>query len=254
MRHSRGNTSCQALMLVLLAPGIWLVPSEAFAQRTIAVAVEPSCSGCGIELRPVVSLVGSDSIGVALSRDSRAVVHGTGYLVTPTYEPGQIAVFDQTGRFLRGFGRLGQGPGGMSGFSQKVRVGPGDSVHVLDRGQWNLFTPSYEYVRSQVLPGNPFDATVTPGNLLAISYVPNRTGDVRGPIQILDVERNTDRWLDTQTFRNEMSVEGVRHLAATSEAIGACAATATRSAASRSRIRALSDGPGKAAGCIRGPI
>jgi hypothetical protein len=96
------------------------------------------------------------------------------FFVAPMYEPGQIAVFDADGRFLRTIGHKGGGPGEFEEI-RRLHVGPGDSLYVShDFTRLSVFTPELEFKRTWVLktvsfaPG-PFVIRAN-GQMLALRF------------------------------------------------------------------------------------
>ena len=147
-------------LLVLLSS----VPIPAGAQQPGAgrrtnteQIAEGGCPACRIRVEPELLVgVGTEEHGGVstgfLQRDSRGR-----FLHRNIYDMSRILVFGSDGNYQTAIGRQGGGPGEFVAVGNFF-VGPGDTIHVFDQGnaRYSTFTPSFEYVRSVVLPaGNP---------------------------------------------------------------------------------------------------
>jgi hypothetical protein len=161
--------------------------SAAVAQvRTISGPV--SCPTCEIVLERVATVGDTAGPGVLTSylqlyRDSR----GRLYVTQETGTPGQILVFDPSGRFMRTIGREGSGPGEYR-VPMAMVIAPGDTIHVFDgpNRRHSVLSPSYEVVRSmRMSSGVGFSIWLGPGRWLAAQRR-NTLGTVGLPLHILD--------------------------------------------------------------------
>lgn len=171
-------------MLVGLLPAVWV--AEGWAQQVIRVSSAP-CAGCTIERRAVLTIAGLDEPNVgpytAVAHDSR----GRWLLGTMDKSPGNVAVYDSSGAFLRRFGRKGEGPGELQGVGVMVAT-RGDTVHVFDNylRRHTVFSPTYQYLRSSALPGYVLDAVeLSDGSLVVNADFP-RPNSVGLPLHKLD--------------------------------------------------------------------
>ena len=123
--------------LALLA----LSSTSALAQQAIRLEGPPQCATCSISVTKVVTL-GATNTPFSLHRLSKVAVDSKGnYIVAPTYNAGEIALFDRAGRYQRSFGRAGQGPGEFGTHIGALRVGAGDTVHVFHENRHTVLRP-----------------------------------------------------------------------------------------------------------------
>ena len=134
------------------------------AQNIVIIRDSATCTTC-IEFEPVLTLMGSDS--VPLSRPSKAVAFESSYVVTPTYAPSQVAVYATDGTLIETVGRPGQGPGEFAaGSALKIARGSEDSIFVVERNRWHVFSPEREFVRTTILPASPVFVAASPDGML----------------------------------------------------------------------------------------
>jgi hypothetical protein len=145
MRRTGGWLASGALILGLFACSESPSPSPSPPAAPCQVASEPELpfgdsvvvsdldAPCTIEFREVVRLVGPDE-----GPDPREPVAlgPEGTFVTPTYDPGEVAIWSAQGEFLR---TVGEGPG----------EGPGEFPHVS-----SLLVDSDSTIH--ILPGHPY--------------------------------------------------------------------------------------------------
>lgn len=161
---------------------VYLFASPATAQTTPSIVVPDSpCNECRISLAWVATL-GADAdplspsaFQVGVTQDSRGL-----YYLAPTADLAVMAVYDQNGSFLKALGRAGEGPEEY-GFIMRTEVMPGDSLLVLDVGNYRLtvLSPLHAPVRSMRMNGRFTSAAVLPdGRLLVHGRVrsPERAG------------------------------------------------------------------------------
>jgi len=155
--------SAMAVIVVNFAPGPLVN-----AQRVVMIRDSATCDNC-IRLEPAVTLIGNDS--TTLSRSSKAVAIDEWYVVAPTYTPGQVVIYATDGTFVATFGRRGQGPGEFAAESTlRIAPGPGDSITIVDRARWHVFSPERQFMRTTILPAAPLFAAVTPNGMLLGSF------------------------------------------------------------------------------------
>lgn len=148
-----------------------------------AVAAQEPTPGSGtlpIEV-DTIATIGADGAGPALSRLTGLAMDGEGrFYAARTYEPGEVAVYDQDGRYLRSFGRRGRGPGEYTSRMMRVLVAPNDTVHVLDGARHTVLEPGGgAFVRLTTLPFLPKQTSFTSdGRLVAGSIQPGSEGTV----------------------------------------------------------------------------
>ncbi|GMV06271.1 MAG: hypothetical protein AMXMBFR53_25470 [Gemmatimonadota bacterium] len=130
----------------------WLpvLPASSAAQGTTTLTGPAGCTTCAVTLERVATLGTTDG-PASFSGGPRVVVRDSrGYLYVVDYqEPATVFVFDARGAFVRRMGRHGQGPGELRHVTVLV-VGPGDSLHVLDRGNQrrSVYGPDGGWARS----------------------------------------------------------------------------------------------------------
>ena len=178
------TTAALASSLLALVPAYRLD-----AQPAPQVIRNGSCADCRIVLEELFVLGGdSDGEGLVdvfskLAPDSRGRLY-----MAPTANPGEILVYDTAGALVSRLGRRGKGPGEYEGIHLIV-VGPGDTLHVVDRNlaRRTVLSPDHEVVRTHPLPGsNIYDVVVNEdGSLLVQTMLMSR--DAIGlPIQLVD--------------------------------------------------------------------
>jgi len=156
---------------VVLAGTSTLVTQSDHGQEIVEISSEPSCGGCSIDLEHVASLgLTSDPVSPMLS--SLVAVDSEGrFFVAPTFSPGEIAMYSPGGEFIATFGRPGHGPGEFNDFT-RLRVGPGDTVHVFDLNRHSKLAPDLEaFVSLQSLPVPPSDLVFLPEGRMIVSYM-----------------------------------------------------------------------------------
>jgi hypothetical protein len=137
----------------------------------ISVRNEVACPACRIEIvkaRTVVSSAADAGLpdGQLLAKDSR----GRFFSTTPQRD--EVLVYGSAGRFLRLFGRRGQGPGEIHRISD-ITIGPGDSIWIFHSDRTFLvFDSAAHYARQGHLPGSANTARPLPsGELLYASSI-----------------------------------------------------------------------------------
>lgn len=134
---------------------------------------EPTSGAAGvleIEVRAIAT-IGTDGAGPALSRLTSLAMDDAGcFYAAPTYEPGVAAVYGRDGRYLRSFGRRGQGPGEYTSRLMRVRIAPQDTVHVLDGPRHTVLAPGGDtFVRLTTLSFVPRSTSFTRDGRLVVT-------------------------------------------------------------------------------------
>lgn len=97
------------------------------AQERVTLPERLECAGCKIVLEHLTHL---NPDGNLLLQSKVAPFRG-GYLVAPTGDPAGIAIYDQSGEYIKTIGRRGSGPGEYRQITG-VFVSPHGLIHVLD--------------------------------------------------------------------------------------------------------------------------
>lgn len=125
-------------------------------RATNHITGEPNCSGCTIQMVPLLTLQSNQPAGGPRFPATVVKLDQGGYVLAPTYEPGTAAVFHADGRVAGILGRFGEGPGEMKNVQSASRWF-GDSIAIAhDRNRISVFDPSLGYVRSLVLNSSSF--------------------------------------------------------------------------------------------------
>lgn len=174
----------------------------------------PTCPACKVVLEPVVTLGRSGD--PALTRLTRVTVDSRGrFLAAPTYNRGEIAMYDSGGRFVRRFGRPGQGPGEFAGPIHMLRVGPGDSIHAFEGPRHTVVAPGLTAFGSvRLLQVHPNDlAFLADGRMVAHRMSMGR-GGVGQPLHVIgDGGRIARSFGGTQKWDPARLYLGVRNVA-----------------------------------------
>lgn len=148
-------------LVLSLAAGCSPPEQDTDAATTRSIDESAVCRDCEIVFRTVAVLGNDGDPGSAWHRvagDGCMVAQlSTGdFVLGAVAGGGEIFVYDSGGRFVRGIGRSGQGPGEVQ---RMVRIwaGPGDTLFVADDGnnRMQVLTSRGDYVRSFPMP-RPF--------------------------------------------------------------------------------------------------
>ena len=156
-------------------------------RRHFNIAPTPTCPGCRVELRKLVSLGAPDSSGAAdLDGFSGVVRDQAGRYYTWNHGRHSILVYDSTGGFIRQLGRQGQGPGEFRGAGGVIRAGVNDSLFVLSSRELSVWTPDGKLARTVRLPSFAYSAhLIANGQLLVNASI--RTPEGAGfPLHLID--------------------------------------------------------------------
>jgi hypothetical protein len=144
-----------SLLLAFVIVGLDYAPS--IAQRTLVITTAPECGSCAIRITRIATISddGGTSIGegLMLSQNSRGYLFATDISMWP----GEVRVFDPTGRYVRRFGRDGEGPGEYRQMPPPL-FGTNDSMLVIDYGLRRITTLTQEGTVAAIhrLPGLPY--------------------------------------------------------------------------------------------------
>lgn len=163
-----GRTVLKALLAVA---GIPAAAPLATAQDTINVSGEATCPDCLIVLDTVVTIGGLDGPGLETVHPlSMVAVDRRNRIYIGIYRPPSISVFDASGRFIRSFGRAGEGPGEYQSISH-INAGP-RYIHVFDRDNGRtMLDYDFNVVRVDPFPGQILNTVVLQSDAVAFSAV-----------------------------------------------------------------------------------
>jgi len=156
------------------------LPIPAEAQSTIKVTADPDCSDCAIQFGLSFTIGGVDDRSQLAQPNGAAMTSKGELLLSHIAAPNQVFVYDNAGRFLRAFGRAGQGPGEFR-LVRSLRVGRGDTLYVFDNGvpRISVFDGTHNFVRATPAVANSNDfVPVQSGEFVmnAIRRTPNEVG------------------------------------------------------------------------------
>jgi hypothetical protein len=172
---TRGRGAVAAFAVLMVMP-------DASASQQDTIVIHGTCSDCEIRLEPIATLGGADLPFEVDFRSSVAVMSDGSFLVAPTMNTGEVGVFDPAGQFERVVGREGQGPGEYQRIST-IRVGPGDTVHVIEYGLVSKLGPDLAFLNRMPLQSPPPDQwTVLPSGDLVVLAV--RLGGNTPPMRL----------------------------------------------------------------------
>lgn len=181
---------------------------------TRVVPSTPACPACRIVLDPVATLGAAGD--PPLSRLTWVTVDSRGrFFAAPTYNRGEIAMYDAGGRFVRRFGRPGRGPGEFSGPIHMLRAGPGDSIHVFEGPRHTVLAPALASFGSvRLLPVQPDGlAFLGDGRMVAHRMVMGR-GGVGQPLHVIDPAGRIARsFAGTEKWDPAKLYQGMRNIA-----------------------------------------
>ena len=115
----------------------------------LAQDVNP-CTACTMH-REKTAVLGAESDAVLLGGGSFALRRGDGKFVSLSADRTQLILYDQSGKFLRGAGSRGEGPGEFSRTGAWTS-GRGDSILVVQSGRIDVFSPDLSFVRTFSFP------------------------------------------------------------------------------------------------------
>ena len=159
----------RAATVLLLAVGIPTAAPVAAAQDTLTVSGEVTCQECAIVLDTVVTIGGLDGPGLeTIYRLSTVAVDRRNRIHIGRSRPPSVSVFDETGRFIRSYGRSGEGPGEYESISH-VTAGP-QYIHVFDRHRGRtMLDYDFNVVRVDPFPGQVHNSVVLESDAVVFS-------------------------------------------------------------------------------------
>ncbi len=163
-----GPTVPRALAAVAALLAAAATPPAA-AQDTIYVSGEVTCRDCRIVLDTVVTIGGLDGPGLETIHPlSMVAVDRRNRIYIGIYRPPSVSVFDASGRFIRSFGRAGEGPGEYWSISH-INAGP-QYIHVFDRNNGRtMLDYDFNVVRVDPFPGQIHNTVVLQSDAVAFS-------------------------------------------------------------------------------------
>lgn len=181
---------------------------------TRVVPSDPACPTCRIMLEPVATLGRSGD--PALSRLTRVAVDSRGrFYAAPTYNRGEIAMYDAGGRFVRRFGRAGRGPGEFGAHIHMLQVGPGDSIHVFEGPRHTVLAPALaSFVSARLLPLQPDELAFLGGGRMVAHQMLIGRGGVGPLLHVIDpAGRITRSFAGTERRDPAKLYQGMRNVA-----------------------------------------
>lgn len=154
-----------------------LLVVSASAVQAQLVPEAASCAKCTIESRVVARLGTADGPGSLPGRATSLRQDGSGQYWVGAMDYPKPLVFDATGKFVREFGSIGQGPNEFRRASL-VAILPGDSLLISDLGRVHVVGPSLETARSirLALGISPVAIVSWPNNVIAVESGYSRQG------------------------------------------------------------------------------
>ena len=137
-------------------------------------------------LDTVVTIGGLDGPGLETVHPlSMVSVDRRNRIYVGIHSPPSISVFDESGRFVRSFGRAGEGPGEYFSISH-VRPGP-RYIHVFDRHRGRtMLDYDFNVVRADRFPGQIFGTVVLEGDAVAFDAMVGTRAQAGYRFHVLD--------------------------------------------------------------------
>ncbi|CAN5894295.1 hypothetical protein BH23GEM9_BH23GEM9_33250 [soil metagenome] len=108
------------------------------------------------------------------------------FVLAPSDRPGELLVLDESGRYVRAFGRRGAGPGELSQV-EALAFDAGDSLWVFGAGRADLWDPELRFVRS--VPLNfTVRAAATSSDRILLAGLSNDVSEM--PYRVRGMERD----------------------------------------------------------------
>jgi hypothetical protein len=194
-----------------------IVGRSAAAQTTDQVSSSPVCPDCRIEWSHIVSLGGpNDADGLISNRSTLAIDSRNRFYVSPTYNPGEVLIFDSTGSMVHRLGRTGRGPGEYLAI-QQILVTPGDSLLVVDPRNIRLtvISPAGDIVRmARIPPGRPYRVIPQADGSIIVQSRIRTAASIGLPIHHVGVEGEVlSSFGSRRGYRADQSIYGFRAIA-----------------------------------------
>ena len=178
--------------MVLLIAASFAIGSAAQAQEPVQIRDARDACACRVHIERV-SRIGDQEGGGIFGRGGPSARDSRGWhFVVDQQKWTRVLVYDEQGRFRRRLGREGGAPGEFRAI-HALMIGPGDTLHVIDRGQRRRTTfspaPSFQLVETRSWPISEIDGLVQlPGGAVAVGgRMPTPQRAVL-PIHIVDRE------------------------------------------------------------------
>lgn len=172
---STGRTVCLSLILVFLLPLLansqkppeWKGRIEKEGDVVVVKNPKAPLYGAGVfSLEEDLAIGGEESADYVFAEISSVAVSGDGTIFALDQKDRNVKVFDRNGKFLKMFGKAGEGPGELS-LPRSIHFTARDEVVVVDMNRrLSLFKPSGEFVR-----------TVSAGSLSLMDAHPDSKGN-----------------------------------------------------------------------------
>lgn len=143
------------------------------AQDTVPVlGDELSCGHCRISLDTVATIGGGSGPGLdVIMRRTTVAVDRRGRILAAVHLFPEVSVFDSAGRFLRKFGRSGEGPGEFQ-FISHMDAGS-RHIHVFDVRGRTLLDYDFQPLRRDPFPGQvSFSVVTASDDIVFVADVP----------------------------------------------------------------------------------
>jgi len=161
-----GDCLRTALMLMALS----LTARVSYPQpRVVDIPATPSCTGCTISLRKVVTL-GDSSDPILLDWATNITRDPRGRYFSAPHPGHQVVVYDSLGRYSTAVGRRGQGPGEFTS-ANRVSTGPDGLLYVFEANrQVTVLGPGLTFRRRTALPRITAEVQPRGGGRLILAY------------------------------------------------------------------------------------
>ena len=127
---------------VFLASLAFILTPAVLHGQVDSILIRGSCSECDVRLQPIATLGGASlpfesgmTSFVAMMSDGR-------FVVAPTMNVGEIAIFRASGEYERVVGREGDGPGEYRNI-RAVLVGADDTIRVVEPSRVTRLAPDF---------------------------------------------------------------------------------------------------------------
>jgi hypothetical protein len=208
----------------LLARALCVAAPCAFSIGCVATDESPGiddvCTAgqCEINLERVATLSDSTDPGILPDQILHVQRDAAGRLITIDRTATRIVVFDAGGRLLASEGGRGEGPGEFN-VIRRAFVGPGDSIHAIDRALRRavVFTPDLASSRTTHLEQVP-DFQMQSGQYVLAGQIPTAE-HIGYPVHVLSTSGRILQSLgvDTPQYRRDLALWTSRHVAPSSD-------------------------------------
>lgn len=165
------------------------------AMQTTTIGSTPNCEECEIRLERAIVLTDDPDVAIPLAGGTKSVVQDSEgrFIVAHDYNPSQLVVFDQSGKFLRTLGRDGEGPGEFARI-MKIGLSPEGDIHAFDYSQLRetLYSEDLELMDTRLLPFRVRDVEWFGDGRVVVAARSFSPAVVGFPLHTLGVERNVE--------------------------------------------------------------